>query len=151
MSLWRVGGWGWGRLLWFHGDVCCGSVGPDQTRVTSLGKGSYLWLYFKSHPSTGRSTRSHLGGPNNPAVVYRAFPHDQPAVNCVALGHFGELGMCWLLFSSAFFLTGGFEATKINKSLHSQLNTAFPRPSPVRCLSINRRDVQLRGRQTRLR
>lgn len=113
-------------------------VGPDQTRMTSLGKGSYLWLYFKTRPSAGRSTRSHLRGPNNPAVVYRAFPHDQPAVNCVALGHFGELGMCWLLFLSAFFLTGGggFEATKMNKSLHSELKTAFPRPSrsePVRC------------------
>lgn len=79
----------------------------DQTRMTSLGKGSYLWLYFKTRPSTGRSTCSHLWGPNNPEVVYRAFPHDQSAVNCVALGHFGELGMCWLLFLSAFFLMGG--------------------------------------------
>lgn len=93
------------------------------------------------------------GGQTTPQLFTEPSPTTSRPLIVVALGHFGKLGMCWLLFSSAFFLTGGFEATQINKSLHSELKTAFPRPSssePLRCLSINRRDVQLRDRQTRL-
>lgn len=87
-----------------------GCVGPDHTRMTTLENRSYLWLCFENCP-VGPHGGPHIhtsGGQTLPAVVYTAFLHDQPGVNCFTLG---SLGMCWLLFFSALFLAGGSEAT----------------------------------------
>lgn len=96
--------------MWVHGDAsCCVKVrvGPDHTRMTMLERRSYLWLCFENWPVAphGGPHVHASGGQTLPAVD--AFLHDQPGVNCFALGSRQQTRNVLLLFFSALFLAGG--------------------------------------------